>query len=376
MNTTTHTPRRAAAIVAACTLAAAGLGAAAPASAATIDGAPVGPSPDWIAPANKSITIDLEAPVGDTMRPVLPAGTYWIHQTAQRPVFDFWIEGLSERFEPVAQRWSRVVLTEPGPITATIPDVGAPGTINSVLLYPMPAGSPDPAALSPEEIDAALTAGLDGSGVSDPLDHALVWAANVDAISLFPGNLNMPPQPPGAEDGPIMWGDFLNLGVDLPLYRSGNRFTVLGPNAEMTTMSFGRATDEWFVGDWDGDGRPTVGLRRGNQIFLDNSVTGGHADVSFAFGRPGDEVLVGDFDGDGTDTIALRRGTTFYVSNSHGGGVAPISFAYGHAGDIPLVDDWDQNGTDTIAVFRDMKLLVKNSLAGGAADAVLDAGGE
>src|SRR5690606_26293660 len=38
-----------------------------------------------------------------------------------------------------------------------------------------------------------------------------------------------------------------------------------------------------------------------------NRIAPGNADQTMAFGRSGDGVLVGDWDGNGTDTIGLRR---------------------------------------------------------------------
>ncbi|MGO1459719.1 MAG: hypothetical protein ACTHWJ_06820, partial [Flaviflexus sp.] len=76
---------------------------------------------------------------------------------------------------------------------------------------------------------------------------------------------------------------------------------------------YGRAGDEVYVGDWNGDGRDTLGVRRGKTFFLNDSLRGGIADHEFMYGREGDEVLVGDWDGDGRDTLGVRRGKTFFL---------------------------------------------------------------
>lgn len=64
-----------------------------------------------------------------------------------------------------------------------------------------------------------------------------------------------------------------------------------------------------LVGDWDGDGRKTLGVRVGSRVVLVNE-TGRLAapSVVLSLGRASDEVYVGDWDGDGRDTLALRRG--------------------------------------------------------------------
>nr|MCW1079740.1 hypothetical protein [Streptococcus anginosus] len=75
-----------------------------------------------------------------------------------------------------------------------------------------------------------------------------------------------------------------------------------------TSFSYGRAGDQIFVGDWDGDGKDTFAVRRGNQVFVANSLKSGDADEVISYGRYGDTPLVGDWDGDGKDSFAVRRG--------------------------------------------------------------------
>ena len=53
-------------------------------------------------------------------------------------------------------------------------------------------------------------------------------------------------------------------------------------------------------------------------------VTTGVADVTFNYGNPGDTILVGDWDGDGKDTLGVRRDITYYLRNSVTTGVADI----------------------------------------------------
>ncbi|WP_454085549.1 amidase [Georgenia sp. Marseille-Q6866] len=143
-----------------------------------------------------------------------------------------------------------------------------------------------------------------------------------------------------------------------------------------TAVSFpyGRSTDEVLIGDWDGDGKDSVTVRRGNRFHISNAPRGGDADVVLTYGRPGDVVLVGDWDGDGTDTFTVRRGATYHVKNSLRGGDADAVFRYGREADTVLVGDWDGNGTDTFAVRRAATYHVKNSLRGGDADTVFTYG--
>jgi sugar phosphate isomerase/epimerase/glucose/arabinose dehydrogenase/regulation of enolase protein 1 (concanavalin A-like superfamily) len=139
-------------------------------------------------------------------------------------------------------------------------------------------------------------------------------------------------------------------------------------------FSFGRPGDSVIVGDWDGDGTDTLGVRRGNAYFLSNSLFGGNADEEFTFGRAGDEVLVGDWNRDGADTFAVRRGNAYFLTNTLEGGNASIEFTYGRATDTVLVGDWNGDGTDTFAVRRGNTYFLNNTLGGGVASAVFDYG--
>ncbi|PYF97292.1 protein of unknown function, partial [Georgenia satyanarayanai] len=115
--------------------------------------------------------------------------------------------------------------------------------------------------------------------------------------------------------------------------------------------------------------------RRTAEFHLSNSWAGS-TDVHFMYGRWVDEVLIGDWDGNGKDTIAVRRGNRFHVSNAQQGGDADVVITYGRPGDVILVGDWDGDGTDTFAVRRGAEYHVKNSLRGGDADVVFHYGRE
>ncbi|TRW43594.1 CAP domain-containing protein [Georgenia yuyongxinii] len=135
-------------------------------------------------------------------------------------------------------------------------------------------------------------------------------------------------------------------------------------------FSYGLASDQVYVGDWDGNGTDTLALRRGATFYIKNSNAGGNADQVVTYGRPGDVVLVGDWDGNGTDTFAVRRGAEYHVKNSLAGGPADHRAVYGRAGDAILVGDWDGDGKDTFAVRRGSEYHVKNSISAGRADQV------
>ena len=160
------------------------------------------------------------------------------------------------------------------------------------------------------------------------------------------------------------------IGGEGSLYLLAN---TLSPRVDVA-FNYGRPGDQVYVGDWDGDGRDTLAVRRGSKFYVTNSLTGGEADRVFNYGRADDTILVGDWNGDGKDTFAVRRGKTYHVKNSLTGGAADRVIQYGRVDDEVLVGDWDANGTDTFTVRRGKTYYVKNVIRGGDADRVITYG--
>ncbi|WP_182353209.1 bifunctional metallophosphatase/5'-nucleotidase [Flaviflexus huanghaiensis] len=175
----------------------------------------------------------------------------------------------------------------------------------------------------------------------------------------------------------VFVGDWDGDGDDTFAVRRGTTFFVTnelkGGNAEKSFI-YGRAGDEVIVGDWDGDGKDTFGVRRGNTFYLMNELKAGHADIQFNYGRVGDEVFTGDWDKDDVDTITVRRGNTFFVNNKLVGGYATTFFDYGRMGDMALAGDFNGDGYDTISVRRGNVFFINNALEGGPADLELGYG--
>jgi hypothetical protein len=169
-------------------------------------------------------------------------------------------------------------------------------------------------------------------------------------------------------------------------------------NATTTPFPFGTvrfvAVDQLgsipVVGDWDGDGDDTVGV-----VYYSDSTTGpirwelrnsntpGPPDLVFTYSRGRDVPVVGDWDGDGTDTPGVRRHPNrWLLRNTSTAGAADVSLAYGatqgNIVELPVVGDWDGNGTDTVGVLRNVpaskaeggfpRWLVRNSNTTGPAD--------
>ncbi|MCL1899644.1 MAG: hypothetical protein FWG11_03855 [Promicromonosporaceae bacterium] len=137
----------------------------------------------------------------------------------------------------------------------------------------------------------------------------------------------------------------------------------------VTSFTFGRVGDETFVGNWNGRGGDTLGMRRGNHLFLNNTLAGGNAEHNFSFGRAGDEVLVGDWNGNRMDTFGMRRGNTFFLTNRQfGTGNADIVFTFGRAQDQILIGNWNGRGGDSPMVRRGNEFFVNNDFSGGTAE--------
>ncbi|GAA1061144.1 hypothetical protein [Agromyces bracchium] len=175
----------------------------------------------------------------------------------------------------------------------------------------------------------------------------------------------------GRADDEVHVGDWDGDGTDTLGVRRGNQYFLTngttGGQADLT-FAYGRSSDVVLVGDWDGDGKDTLGVRRGNQYYLTNRAAGGQADLTFAYGRSTDVVLVGDWNGDGTDTLGVRRGSSYYLTNGTTGGQADLTFAYGKAADVVLVGDWNGDGQDTLGVRRSSNYYLTNGTTGGTAD--------
>jgi Tol biopolymer transport system component len=126
------------------------------------------------------------------------------------------------------------------------------------------------------------------------------------------------------------------------------------------TINFGQNGDLAVVGDWDGNGKDTPGVFRGGTFLLTNGVNGANtnnstppADFIFSFGGTGDQPLAGDWDGDGKDSIGVFRtsGALFFLSNDNLTIASTLSFG-GPNLDLPVMGDWNGDGIDSIGVFR------------------------
>ncbi|MFT3945126.1 MAG: hypothetical protein QM705_15065 [Ancrocorticia sp.] len=174
---------------------------------------------------------------------------------------------------------------------------------------------------------------------------------------------------------PAMAVENVNADPGAAITVSSHRFFLSNTwtGATNTEFTWGDANFEVFVGDWDGDGKDTIALRRANQFAFSNQNPATNSPrFTFSFGSPYDTFVVGDWDGDGKDTFAIRRGSTFLVKNSLSGSGYDSSFAFGRPGDEVFIGDWDGNGTDTLAIRRGSQIHISNT--NGKTDKVIGFG--
>ncbi|NER25503.1 MAG: hypothetical protein F6J86_31180 [Symploca sp. SIO1B1] len=153
-------------------------------------------------------------------------------------------------------------------------------------------------------------------------------------------------------------GDWNGDGRDNIAVRRGNQiwmdFNFDGTADFIQAYGNGNSEDEYLVGDWDGDGRDNIAVRRGNQIWMDSNFDG-TADFIQAYGNGNteDEYLVGDWNGDNRDNIAVRRGNQIWMDFNFNGFHDFIqAYGDGNTEDEYLVGDWNGDNRDNIAVRR------------------------
>ena len=103
-----------------------------------------------------------------------------------------------------------------------------------------------------------------------------------------------------------------------------------------------------IAGDWNGNGRDTVGLYNPthSSFYLKNTNGGGCASDTFSYGVAGAGwmPIAGDWNGNGKDTVGLYDPTRsiFFLRNSSDTGSTNLGFGYGAAGAgwLPIAGNW------------------------------------
>jgi hypothetical protein len=148
------------------------------------------------------------------------------------------------------------------------------------------------------------------------------------------------------------------IGIYLPV--RGLFFLCLSEDClNRKTFQFGSSNLKPIAGDWDGDGRTTIGVYNAlaSTFFLNNDNSAGLASIVVRFGPPdtGWLPIAGDWDGDGRDSVGLydplssmfhlRKNT---ASNSQ---ETMIQFGTPAAGLLPLAGDWEGTGRTSVGVY-------------------------
>lgn len=139
-------------------------------------------------------------------------------------------------------------------------------------------------------------------------------------------------------------GDFDNDGKDdVAVFRNG-LWQVRFSGGGTTTYTLGTGTWPGTVpvaGNWDGGaGGDGIGVYQAGTWTLRDDVTVTNADTTF-FYRPGATgyPVVGDWDGDGSDTVGVKvpQGTLWQVRNTNDAGPPNYQFNFGAANHLPMV---------------------------------------
>jgi hypothetical protein len=178
-------------------------------------------------------------------------------------------------------------------------------------------------------------------------------------------------------------GDWNCDGVDTPgLYRQSDGYAYLRNSNTQgvadVSFFFGNPGDVPLAGDFDGDGCDSLSIYRpseGRFYIINRLGLGdrglGRAEHDYYFGNPADAPFVGDWNGDGIDTPGLRRHSNgfVYLRHSNTQGVADIEYFYGDPGDIVFTGDWDRDGDDTLGLYRSStgSVYLRNSNSTGIA---------
>lgn len=148
-----------------------------------------------------------------------------------------------------------------------------------------------------------------------------------------------------------MAANFLgSKGAELAVYRRAakSQFLIQSPTGSTITYTYGIATDEPVLGDWDGNGAANIGIWRPSTLSFGERVGGRTTWVKY--GNIGDRPVSGDWNGDGkTDVGVWHPAThTFWLRNPDGTSTA---ISMGSAASLPVTGDWNGDGITDLGVY-------------------------
>jgi hypothetical protein len=165
--------------------------------------------------------------------------------------------------------------------------------------------------------------------------------------------------------------DWNGDGRETPGVIRGNEWRLrndLRSGGPAVRFLYGDVGDRFVCGDWDGNGTETPGVVRGNQWLVRNRNSAGPPVAIFGFGAADQRPVVGDWNGDGTDTVGTVDGNVWRVRNRNSTGPPFATFTFGHPNDIPVVGDWDGNGRSDPAMVRASTWRLRRTLTSGSPD--------
>lgn len=178
-----------------------------------------------------------------------------------------------------------------------------------------------------------------------------------------------------ATDEPVV-GDWNGDGKDEIGVKRGKQWLLdrngdgewNGCATDTCVLDWGVPYDLIAIGDMNGDGKDEVGVHRQqsehtNDAWLFDANNNGEwngceRDLCFPdWGIASDTAFTGDWNGDGKDEIGVRRGIDwFFDSNGNGQWDAcdadSCSTDASFSEKIPLIGDWDENGKDEIGTWK------------------------
>ena len=136
-------------------------------------------------------------------------------------------------------------------------------------------------------------------------------------------------------------------------------------DATFTQFDFGIFGDKYVAGDWNKDGKDTLGAYRPSEstFYLTNSNSSAGV-TGFQYGISGDIPIAGDWNGDGTTTVGVYRPTTgkFYLRNSNSTDQAGVkadvetqmlgNLSSTTPDKVPIACDWNGDGITDLGLFR------------------------
>jgi len=177
---------------------------------------------------------------------------------------------------------------------------------------------------------------------------------------------------------PRLVGDWDNDGKDtVGTYAAGvwslRDSNTAGPPTRVFSYGWDGAVP--VVGDWDGDGRDGIGVYADGWWLLRNTPSPGPPEIAFNYGYRGAMPVVGSWNGAARDSIGLYDSGWWLLRNSPTSGFPEIAFSYGWRGPTPVVGDWDGDGRDGIGVWNEGAWHLRETATGGAPQRSLVHGG-